>query len=116
MKGNIVINFSTEQGQEAHQLGVDFDFYETNSIIGLPYTEPDASGNGGSGGTNGDGSGNCDLSNYNGPNVNIQAGAQCQYAYVYACAGYQPGVDVACELYRQWQQDNPSLPDCTYCE
>lgn len=53
---------------------------------------------------------------YDGPSFDIQIDSQCQTAYAYACSGYQPGVDAACAIYEAWQKDNPSIPDCPYCD
>jgi hypothetical protein len=67
--------------------------------------------------TNNSGTGavNCDLNNYDGPNFNIQIDSQCKTAYAYDCAGNADGVTLACALYKQYQDEDPSIPDCPYC-
>lgn len=52
---------------------------------------------------------------YNGPEFDIQIDSQCQTAFAYACAGAQDGVDAACAIYKAWQKENSSIPDCPYC-
>ncbi len=58
----------------------------------------------------------CDIANYEGPIFNTQIDSQCQLAYVYNCEGNQEGVDAACEVYRFWQEQDSSIPDCPYCD
>jgi hypothetical protein len=68
-----------------------------------------------SGGNSGTGSSDCSLSNYNGPEFDIQLDAQCKAAYVYDCQNNQQGVDAACANYESFQQQDPTIPDCPYC-
>lgn len=67
-------------------------------------------------GSGGSSSGNCGSSGYNGPEFDIQVDSQCKAAYAYLCAGNQQGADAACAIYRQWQEDDSSIPDCPYCD
>lgn len=60
-------------------------------------------------------SGGCANENYEGPEFNIQIDSQCKAAHVYTCSGNQDGVTVACALYKQYQDQDPSIPDCPYC-
>ncbi|UXP32922.1 hypothetical protein N6H18_03000 [Reichenbachiella agarivorans] len=52
---------------------------------------------------------------YNGPEFDIQIDSQCQTAYIYTCSGAQEGVDAACAIYKAWQKENSSIPNCPYC-
>ena len=52
---------------------------------------------------------------YNGPTFDIQIDSQCQTAYAYTCAGSTEGVKAACAIYKGYQQSNPSIPNCPYC-
>jgi hypothetical protein len=74
------------------------------------------SGNGtppsGSGGTGGA----CDESGYKGPDFDIQVDSQCKAAYYYQCIGNNDGVKAACTIYKQWQADDSSIPNCPYCK
>lgn len=70
------------------------------------------------GGSGGGGSASCDMSNYNGPEFNIQVDSQCKTAYLYDCQGMYSERDVACDLYYQWEsswQGSGSFPKCPYC-
>lgn len=58
----------------------------------------------------------CDLVDYEGPIFNTQIDSQCQLAYVYDCEGNQEGVEAACDVYRFWQEQDSSIPDCPYCD
>jgi|GEM_PF-3434098 len=53
---------------------------------------------------------------YKGPEFNIQIDSQCKTAQLYKCAGNADGVTVACALYKQWQDQDSSIPDCPYCK
>lgn len=64
----------------------------------------------GSGGT-----GSCDASGYNGPEFDIQVDSQCKAAYAYQCSGNAQGVAATCAIYKQFRDDNPSIPPCPYC-
>lgn len=52
---------------------------------------------------------------YNGPTFDIQIDSQCQAAYAYKCAGSQQGVDATCAIYKTYQRNDPSIPNCPYC-
>lgn len=58
--------------------------------------------------------GNCS-EEYEGPLFDTQIDSQCQLAYIYACENFQQGVDAACDIYRTFQANDPSIPDCPYC-
>lgn len=72
------------------------------------------SGDGGQTGGGG-GTGSCDASGYKGPEFDIQVDSQCKAAYYYKCSGNSDGVKAACAVYKQWQQDDSSIPNCPYC-
>lgn len=63
----------------------------------------------------GSGTDGCGSSGYQGPEFDIQVDSQCKAAYAYQCAGNQQGVDAACAIYKQWQQQDSSIPNCPYC-
>lgn len=63
----------------------------------------------------GNGTGSCDENGYKGPEFDIQVDSQCKAAYFYECSGNAQGVAAACAVYKQWQQDDPSIPNCPYC-
>lgn len=65
--------------------------------------------------TGGGGTGSCDESGYKGPEFDIQVDSQCKAAYYYKCVGNSDGVKAACAVYKQWQEDNSSIPNCPYC-
>lgn len=93
----------------------NFQIDENNNGIPGPYGEwGDGTASGGSGGS-GSGGGSCDASGYNGPEFDIQVDSQCKTAYYYDCIGNQQGVNAACAVYKQWQDDDSSIPDCPYC-
>ncbi|MEP4533410.1 MAG: hypothetical protein ABJ004_09995 [Cyclobacteriaceae bacterium] len=52
---------------------------------------------------------------YAGPEFNIQIDSQCKTAQLYLCAGNADGVTVACGLYKQYQAEDSSIPNCPYC-
>lgn len=52
---------------------------------------------------------------YNGPTFDIQIDSQCQTAYAYACSGSEAGVKAACSIYKTYQKNDPSIPNCPYC-
>lgn len=52
---------------------------------------------------------------YNGPTFDIQIDSQCQTAYAYTCSGSTAGVKAACAIYKTYQQNDPSIPNCPYC-
>lgn len=52
---------------------------------------------------------------YNGPTFDIQIDSQCQAAYAYKCAGSQQGVDATCAIYKTYQRNDSSIPNCPYC-
>ncbi|MEO9477556.1 MAG: hypothetical protein ABJG41_18565 [Cyclobacteriaceae bacterium] len=52
---------------------------------------------------------------YAGPEFNIQIDSQCKTAQLYLCAGNSDGVTVACGLYKQYQAQDSSIPNCPYC-
>jgi hypothetical protein len=98
-----------------------YDYYNTNNKSyqidaqnnGIPgpygyWGDGSASGGSGSGGS-------CDASGYKGPNFDIQVDSQCKTAYFYKCQGNTQGQNAACAVYKQWQQDDPSIPNCPYC-
>ena len=57
----------------------------------------------------------CDASNYAGPEFDIQIDGQCKAAYAYKCAGNQTGVEAACSIYKDFQRQDSSIPNCPYC-
>lgn len=57
----------------------------------------------------------CSISNYNGPEFDIQIDGQCKAAFIYQCVGNTEGVKAACEIYRNWQKHQPGIPNCPYC-
>lgn len=67
-----------------------------------------------SGTVSGGGGGACS-SPYSGPTSDVQSSSFCKAAYNYKCAGDQQKVDANCAYYRQFQQDNPGLASCPYC-
>ena len=69
-------------------------------------TPPANSGSGGS----------CGESGYKGPEFDIQVDSQCKAAYYYQCIGNNDGVKAACAIYKQWQADDKSIPNCPYCK
>lgn len=74
------------------------------------------SSSGSQGGSGENDAGGVDCSGgYNGPEFDIQIDSQCQAAYAYACSGAQEGVDAACSLYKGFQSQDSSIPDCPYC-
>lgn len=108
--------------------GADRVFHEGKSCASLGYSYKNSSGaytakpddfrtpgkNGafqGSGGS----AGLC-TDEYEGPEFDIQIDSQCKTAYAYACSGAQQGVDAACAIYKAYQKDNPSIPNCPYCK
>ena len=52
---------------------------------------------------------------YGGPLFDTQIDSQCQVAFVYYCDGVQEGIDATCAIYRSYQENDPSIPDCPYC-
>jgi hypothetical protein len=86
------------------------------SIGNLNDSKKNSTGGGTKGGTTG---ANCDMSNYNGPEFDIQIDSQCKTAYAYQCAGNEDGRKTACALYNnyksQWKGSG-SFPKCPYCD
>lgn len=70
-------------------------------------------------GGGGGGGANCDISNYNGPEFDIQADSQCKSAYLYKCQGNFVAVQTTCDLYYSfeslWTGPGP-YPRCPYCD
>lgn len=58
---------------------------------------------------------NCDMNNYKGPEFDIQFDSQCKAAYLYKCAGNQKGLEATCAIYKNYQKQDPSIPNCPYC-
>lgn len=100
------------EGKSCQDIGY---MYESSS--GGFYSEPNDNsqpGDGGSfSGSSGSAGAGCD--GYDGPTFDIQIDSQCQTAYAYSCSGVQQGVDAACAIYKTYQRNDPSIPDCPYC-
>ncbi|MBI1184825.1 hypothetical protein GC194_11160 [bacterium] len=79
------------------------------------YYSGGGSSSGGSSSGGGGGGANCDMSNYKGPEFNVQIDSQCKTAYLYDCAGETDHRDVACRLYYEWDDGSGSFPKCPYC-
>ncbi len=72
-------------------------------------------GGGGSVGGGSSGSGKCTAS-YAGPEFDIQVDSFCKAAWNYLCnANDANAAEANCQIYRQWQSDNPGIPSCPYC-
>lgn len=59
-------------------------------------------------------SGNCS-EGYQGPQFDIQVDAFCKAAYAYQCDGNTQAVATNCQVYKDWQSQDSSIPDCPYC-
>jgi hypothetical protein len=106
----------------------DCFFHEDKSCESLGYTysnsiNPDlkkASQDGRSPGANGafanDSSRGGDCSgSYKGPDFDIQIDSQCKNAFAARCAGQDAVADASCKIYKSYQANDSSIPDCPYC-
>lgn len=117
-----------DTGCSIEQTGVEKFFHEGASCASLGYSYGESNGawhvseddwnTPGTGGVfkNDVGGGlNCE-GGYDGPQFDIQIDSQCQTAFVYRCSGAEDAADAACSVYKAWQKDNPSIPNCPYCD
>lgn len=52
---------------------------------------------------------------YSGPEFDIQFDSQCKAAFYYQCVGETELMNIACDTYSSFQDDNPGMADCPYC-
>lgn len=65
--------------------------------------------------TNESAGGGCAGGSYEGPLFDIQIDSQCQNAYAARCAGQDAVADASCSIYKSYQSNDSSIPDCPYC-
>ncbi|WP_426750400.1 hypothetical protein [Myxococcus sp. Y35] len=52
---------------------------------------------------------------YSGPTADPQSSSFCQAAYHYGCQGRDSERSANCQIYAQFEADNPGLTPCPYC-
>lgn len=102
------------EGKSCASLGYPYKSSTTDAYTAKPDDFSTPGKDGAFAGSSGSAGAGCD--DYNGPTFDIQIDSQCQAAYAYSCSGVQQGVDAACAIYKSYQKNNPSIPNCPYCK